>query len=41
MVVMMDRDIGCKGHCGKLSHFLHHVSHTEKCINRAISAFQY
>ena len=26
--VMMDREISCKGHCEKLSHFLDHVSHT-------------
>ena len=30
MVVMMDREISCKGHCEKLSHVLDHVSHTEK-----------
>ena len=29
MVVMMDIEISCKGHCEKLSHFLDHVSHTE------------
>ena len=29
MVVMMDMEISCKGHCEKLSHFLNHVSHTE------------
>ena len=28
MVVMMDIEISCKGHCEKLSHFLDHVSHT-------------
>ena len=28
MVVMMDMEITCKGHCEKLSHFLDHVSHT-------------
>ena len=28
MVVMMDMEIRCKGHCEKLSHFLDHVSHT-------------
>ena len=28
MVVMMDMEISCKGHCEKLSHFLEHVSHT-------------
>ena len=28
MVVMMDMEISCKGHCEKLSHFLDHVSHT-------------
>ena len=28
MVVMMDREISCKGHCEKLSHFLDHMSHT-------------
>ena len=28
MVVMMDMEICCKGHCEKLSHFLDHVSHT-------------
>ena len=28
MVVMMDIEISCKGHCGKSSHFLDHVSHT-------------
>ena len=27
MVVMMDIEISCKGHCEKLSHFLDHVSH--------------
>ena len=31
MVVMMDMEISCKGHCEKLSHFLDHVSHTVKC----------
>ena len=31
MVVMMDREISCKGHCEKLSHFLDHVSHTVNC----------
>ena len=30
MVVMMDIEISCKGHCEKLSHFLDHVSHTEQ-----------
>ena len=30
MVVMMDMEISCKGHCEKSSHFLDHVSHTEK-----------
>ena len=30
MVVMMDIEISCKGHCEKLSHFLNHVSHTVK-----------
>ena len=30
MVVMMDMEISCKGHCEKLSHFLDHVSHTER-----------
>ena len=29
MVVMMDIEISCKGHCEKLSHFLNHVSHTK------------
>ena len=38
MVVMMDMEISCKGHCEKLSHFLNHVSHTviakvNFCIN--------
>ena len=28
MVVMMDMEISCKGHCEKLSHFLDNVSHT-------------
>ena len=28
MVVMMDMEITCKGHCEILSHFLDHVSHT-------------
>ena len=28
MVVKMDREISCKGHCEKLSQFLDHVSHT-------------
>ena len=28
MVVMMDMEISCKGHCEKLSHFLDDVSHT-------------
>ena len=28
MVVMMDREISCKGHCEKLSHFLDLVCHT-------------
>ena len=28
MVVMMDMEISCKGHCENLSHFLDHVSHT-------------
>ena len=28
MVVMMDIEISCKGHCEKSSHFLDHVSHT-------------
>ena len=28
MVVMMDLEISCKGHCEKLSHFLRLVSHT-------------
>ena len=28
MVVMMEMEISCKGHCEKLSHFLDHVSHT-------------
>ena len=28
MVVMMDMEISCKGHCEKSSHFLDHVSHT-------------
>ena len=32
MVVMMDMEISCKGHCEKLSHFLDHMSHTEKLI---------
>ena len=30
MVVMMDMEISCKGHCEKLSHFLDRVSHTVK-----------
>ena len=30
MVVMMDMEISCKGHCEKSSHFLDHVSHTEQ-----------
>ena len=34
MVVMMDTEISCKGHCEKLSHFLDHVSHTDKTILR-------
>ena len=29
MVVMMDMEISCKGHCEKSSHFLDHVSHTD------------
>ena len=29
VIVLMDREISCKGHCEKLSHFLDHVSHTE------------
>ena len=28
MVVMMDIEISCKGHCEKLSHFVDHLSHT-------------
>ena len=28
MVVMMDMEISCKGHCEKSSHFQDHVSHT-------------
>ena len=32
MVVMMDKEISCKGHCEKLSHFLDHVSHTVKAL---------
>ena len=28
VVVMMDIEISCKGHCEKSSHFLDHVSHT-------------
>ena len=28
MVVMMDMEISCKGHCEKSSHFIDHVSHT-------------
>ena len=28
MIVMMDMEINCKGHCEKLSHFLDHVGHT-------------
>ena len=29
MVIMMDREISCKGHCEKLSHFLDLVCHTD------------
>ena len=29
MVVMMDMEMSCKGHCEKLSDFLDHVSHTD------------
>ena len=36
MVVMMDIEISCKGHCEKLSHFLDHVRHTV-VKNRIIS----
>ena len=32
MVVMMDIEISCKGHCEKLSHFLDHVSHTALAV---------
>ena len=28
VIVMMDTEISCKGHCEKLSHFLNNVSHT-------------
>ena len=28
MVVMMEIERSCKGHCEKLSHFVDHVSHT-------------
>ena len=35
MVVMMDMEISCKGHCEKSSHFLDHVSHTaEVCTTK-------
>ena len=33
MVVMMDMEISCKGHCEKSSHFLDHVSHTGMFIS--------
>ena len=32
VVVMMDMEISCKGHCEKSSHFLYHVSHTVDTI---------
>ena len=32
MVVMMDREISCKCHCEKLSHFLDHVRHTDNPV---------
>ena len=28
VIVMMDIEVSCKGHCEKLSHYLDHVSHT-------------
>ena len=31
MLVLIDMEISCKGHCEKLSHFLDHVSHTVLC----------
>ena len=37
MVVMMDREISCKGHCEKLSHFLDHVSHCNCQVNKKFS----
>ena len=33
MVVMMNMEISCKGHCEKLSHFLDHMSHTVLIIS--------
>ena len=33
MVVMMDMEISCKGHCEKLSHFLDHMSHTDLALH--------
>ena len=33
MLVLMDMEISCKGHCEKLSHFLDHVSHTVNNLN--------
>ena len=38
MVVMMDIEISCKGHCEKLSHFLDHVSHTDTCVYQIMLA---
>ena len=37
MVVMMDREISCKGHCEKLSHFLDHVSHTGRVAHESFT----
>ena len=41
MVVMMDIEISCKGHCEKLSHFLDHVSHTELLYMPVLSSLPY
>ena len=39
MIVLMDREISCKGHCEKLSHFLDHVSHTVLPSSNFIKAY--
>ena len=45
MVVMMEMEISCKGHCEKLSHFLDHMSHTvynmSMLCQREIHTLQY